>query len=209
MLNRSYTPRTTRNLAEYLAGAFPNATRISGLHLTKANPAAIAAAGGDVSPRFGSTPLGWIDGVVVTPGEVALWESGDILTTAKIGQLEGYAHLWPQSVEAELYPNREVTLHMLVARDNPTLHALAASKGIEVVVRNPPWYQASQQSVAANAESARVVALSKPILLNAATGRITSDEAVTQLVALGVSRDSAEQQVIVALQQAHQAGVPA
>jgi len=138
--NRSYTPLTSRLLSEYLAAHYPGARIFQEYHLTLPNEAAIARAGGRVSPRYGGTIIGYPDAAVFLPGEVQLWEAKAALSFAAIGQIEGYGASWHASVEARFAPGLPVTLHILAATDNPGVRAVAEAKGIQVVIYNPPWF---------------------------------------------------------------------
>lgn len=193
MANRTYTPRTTRLLSEYLAQTYPTAKIIQELHLTAVNAAAVASAGPGVSPRFASTIMGYADAAVILSGEVAFYEAKDRPTASGIAQLVGYGNLWPLSHESTLYPAHKLTLHLLVAHDVPTLSATARDQGIEVVVYDPAWYD---QSVAASERNSTVrqqEALAQPVLALLSAGKITQADAVASLESLGMTHDSAVQ----------------
>lgn len=153
--NRSYTPATTRLLAEYLANHFPHARIFQEFHLTEPNDVAVKQAGGNVSPRFGGTIIGYPDAAVIADNHVALWEAKATLNYAAVGQIEGYGEAWKRSVEARKYPGYQVTLHILAARDNPAVREFAMSKGIDVVVYAPDWFAASYNRKAAEHESVK------------------------------------------------------
>lgn len=204
MVNRGYTPRTTRLLREFLALHYPGATRIGEFLLTKPNPEAIARAGGNVSPRFGGTPMGRIDGVVVLPHEVQIWEAGDVVTGAKIGQLEAYGQLWPLSVESRAYEGRKVTLHLLAARDNPLVRAQAEAKGIDVQIYTPAWYTASQTRVQMMAEQRALDAQAQQIIAEVVSGRMAEAVGIAELQALGKTRAEAVDSLTLAIRQAQE-----
>ena len=195
LVNRTYTPRTSRLLSEYLAANYPSAQVIQEMHLTLPNPGAVARAGGRVSPLFGSTILGYADAAVILPGEVQLWEAKDAISGAAMGQLEQYARWWPEAYESTQFPNRQLTLHLLAANDNPVLRAVAQGKGISVVVYKPGWYDQSVQGALRDSEARRLSALSQPILELVVEGHLTKDAAVAKLVALGMDYYSAVQRV--------------
>lgn len=200
MANRTYTPRTTRLLSEYLAQTYPTATIIQEFHLSAPNPAALAAAGPGVSPRFGSTIMGYADAAVILPGEVAFFEAKDRPTASGIAQLVGYGQLWPMSHESTLYPDHKLTLHLLVAHDVPTLSASARTQGITVVVYDPPWYDASVSASERNSTIRQQEALAQPILALLSAGKVSQSDAIASLESLGMSHDSAVQSVENALQ---------
>jgi len=141
--NRSYTPLTSRLLSEYLAAHYPGARIFQEYHLTLPNEAAVQAAGGRVSPRFGGTIVGYPDAAVFLANEVQLWEAKATLSFAAIGQIEGYGAAWHNSVESRFAPGLPVTLHILAAIDNPGVRAVAEAKGIDVVIYSPPWFAAA------------------------------------------------------------------
>lgn len=194
-VNRTYTPRTTRLLSEYLALTYPNAKVIQELHLTAVNAAAVAAAGAGVSPRFGSTIMGYADAAVILPGRVLLWEAKDRPTASGVGQLVGYGQLWRLSHESTLYPDSALSLHLLVAHDVPNLSASARVQGIEVVVYDPAWYEESSAESERNSAVRRAEALAQPILELVSEGKLSKGDAVTKLISLGLSADSAVQSV--------------
>lgn len=133
---------------------YPNDRRVFEFRLTTLNPSVNAAIGARVKPRAGATTLGYPDAVVFLPDRILLWEAKDTLNGVALGQIEQYGAYWPQSYEATLYPNLPVELHLLVAHDNPALHALASSKGIQVSVYLPSWYSESQAAPQASTEAA-------------------------------------------------------
>lgn len=195
MVNRTYTPRTTRLLSEYLALTYPTAQIIQELHLTGVNAAAVAAAGPGVSPRFASTILGYADAAVILTSEISLWEAKDRPTASGIAQLIGYSQLWPGSHESTLYPDHKLTLHLLVAHDNPMLSDSARAQGVDVVVYNPPWYDASVSASERNSTVRQQEALAQPILALYSAGKLTKPDAIASLESLGMSQDSAVQSV--------------
>lgn len=200
-VNRSYTPRTTRLLAEFLAQHYPDAKIIQEFHLTQLNPAARAQIGAGVKPRAGGTILGYPDAAVITPGEIMLWEAKDVLNGAAIGQIESYGELYRMSYEATTYGGLPVSLHLLVAIDNPNLHSQAASKGISIAVYNPPWYAASQMSVQSAAAQRQTDAEANAIVSAVVSGQKTVVDGETELQALGLTVDSAKQKIDFALGQ--------
>lgn len=199
VVNRTYTPRTTRLLAEYLAVTYPHAKVFQEMHLTRVNPAAVAAAGKGVSPRFGGVTMGFADAAVILPLEVGLWEAKDRLTQAGISQLASYGLLWPLSYESTLYPGSLLTLHLLCANDDSTMHENAVNQGVSVVVYAPAWYTASVAASERNTAVRVIAALAEPVLELVAEGHLSSAAAVAKLVSLGMDRDSAVQRVENAL----------
>lgn len=195
LVNRGYTPRTTRLLREYLATHYPNATRIAEFHLTKPNPGAIARAGGDVSQRFGGEVMGYPDALVVLPHEVQLWEAKDSLTGAAIGQIEAYAMLWPLSVESAQYAGLPLTLHILAARAGQHYIEMAAAKNIDVVIYAPAWYVSSQAATTAVATERLVAVAAAPIIAKYLSGAVDRLDTVQALISLGISQDSAEARI--------------
>lgn len=191
-LNRSYTPRTTRLLAEYLAQTYPHARIFQEFHLTAPNPEAVAAAGAGVSTRFGGTIMGFPDAAVVLSHEIQLWECKDSLTTLAIGQILAYGHMYRQSVESRSYPDHVLTLHLLVARDNPAMQGWAAQHGVEVAVFRPAWYDASLLRSASIAATRQQEQSARQIVARALAGRLTDEQAQSQIEGLGYTIDTAK-----------------
>jgi hypothetical protein len=191
LVNRTYTPRTSRLLSEYLAHTYPTARVVQEMHITRPNPEAIAKAGGKVSPLFGSTILGYADAAVILPAEVQLWEAKDAPSGAAIGQLLQYGRWWPTSYEGSQNSTRVLTLHLLVATDRPEISAAARADGIEVVVYAPAWFATSIEASTQDSFQRRLAALSQPILELYVESQITRDQAAAKLVDLGMSYDSA------------------
>lgn len=191
-INRSYTPRTTRLLSEWLAMQYPHALIIQEFHLTEANPSAVAAAGGKVSRRFGGRILGYPDAAVVLPGRILLWECKDSLTPQAIGQIESYGHLYAQSVEASEHQGVAVELHLLVARATQPMLDLAASHGIIVTIYDPAWYGESKLRAANVAVVRAQEATGRAVVASALAGKLTDEEALSHLEGAGFTIDSAK-----------------
>lgn len=205
-LNRTYTPRTSRLLSEYLAKTYPQAKIIQEARLIAPDPEAKAKYGPTVSRNFGGTLLGYPDAIVILPNEVQIWEAKIFADGGAIGQLEGYGAGWPQSTLGADYVGRPVTLHLLATRSNSVYDQVAAEKGIAVAIYAPSWFLASQMSTEEYQAQRKVEIQAANIVAQALAGKISDLEAESQMEAIGISLDSAKLRLVEARNRAAAAG---
>lgn len=197
-LNRTYIPRTSRLLSEYLAKAYPQAKIIQEARLIAPDPEAKAKYGPAVHRNFGGTLLGYPDAVVILPNEVQIWEAKIFADGGAIGQLEGYGAGWPQSTLGADYVGRPVTLHLLATRSNSLYDQVAAEKGITVVIYAPAWFLASQMSTEEYQAQRKIEQQAANIVAEALAGKISDLEAESQMESIGISLDSAKLRLVEA-----------
>lgn len=159
-VNRTYNPWTTRLLAEWIAIHLPSASVQNEVKLGPLDTSGITGAPASVAAGVASNTRGRIDALAWDATTIYLIEAKKKLDGAALGQIEHYLRLLPATPELQSLMGRAVKPILLVANDDPAVHAEATARGIDVELYHPAWWDAAQVKV--QAQQAETIAQLAP-----------------------------------------------
>lgn len=136
---RAWTGAETRLLGEWLAQRHPGRITAQRVRLGRVPDELTQDGLSDSEVRALSAWKRWADALVILEGTVLLVEAAIIASPGKLGQLEVYLALWPETEERAPYHTWPVRGHLLCAVGDPVVERIAIGKGFTYEVFCPAW----------------------------------------------------------------------
>jgi hypothetical protein len=141
MARRKWTPWEQRMVGEWVSRTFGDVRYQTNVRLGKIQP---RTAGGQFTEEELSMTGVWrrfVDAVVWLPDRLILVEAALRADPGKLGQLELYRTLVPQTPELQDYRKLPIQLVFVYCIEDPAVNSLARVKGILPVLFLPTFYE--------------------------------------------------------------------
>jgi len=149
-VNRSYTLREQRLVAEYVLMRWPDAKYVGfRIHVGALPAVPLVVAGRVISPEIFRPTQRWVDAMVITKDDWLYLVEGTVWDDiAKISQLKAYARLASRDPRWNRFFPARYRLLLLCAMPSRDLEEFAKAEGIhEVVFYTPDWIVAHLKSL--------------------------------------------------------------
>ena len=136
---RSWQPREMQMLSEWLAKNYPDGRYMTRVRLGAPKSEIPSAYMSPEERAMIGSWRRWADGIVLQKDRLILIESAIRPNPGKIGQLELYEMLVPNTPELQPWKGLPITKVLLYAIEDPATNYLARSKGILCIEYKPAW----------------------------------------------------------------------
>lgn len=140
-MTRKWQPRELRLLSEWLAEEHASDRYMLRVRLGRIQPRQDGRFVSAGEERMLGVFRRWADAIIIAPDRLILVEAAIRPNPGKVGQLQLYSSLLPNTPELAEYQHLPVELLILYAVPDDALLALARSQGIRCVQYRPAWVE--------------------------------------------------------------------